>query len=102
MTTTCTTQVTSMAKTLQEEIVHYSQRGFHVTSQTERQASLVKPKKFSLFWFFVGFGILYLPFCVAKRDETLLLYIDDDGEVRRAGGRFTVANWLLRRYQGRA
>jgi len=60
-------------ETLQAEINQYVRKGYQVVSQTETTAQLVKPKRFSLVWFFLFFGIFYLPYYIAKRDKTVYL-----------------------------
>jgi hypothetical protein len=63
---------------LDEAAMKYVRKGFRVLSQTEHWAQLVKPKRFSLVWFFLGFGIFYLPYYLAKRDKTIYLRLEGD------------------------
>jgi hypothetical protein len=62
---------------LDEGIAHFVERGYRVVSQTDRSAQLVKPKTFSLFACLVLFGIFYLPFYLAKRDDIVYLTMKD-------------------------
>jgi len=79
---------------LDQEIARYMKAGFIVAYRGDGIAQLTKKKQFSLVWFFIGFGILYLPYYVAKRDKSVTLEMGDDGKIRRKGDRAEQA-WLL-------
>jgi hypothetical protein len=64
--------------TLDEAVLKHVRKGYRVMAQTDHSAQLVKPKQFSLIWFFLGFGIFYLPYYLAKRDRTLYLTLEGD------------------------
>lgn len=66
---------------LQREIGRYVRKGFRVMSQTETTAQLLKPKKFSLIWFFLLLGIFYLPFYIAKKDKSIYLEVSAVGKI---------------------
>ncbi len=74
---------------LQREITKYVRRGFHVVSQTDTTAQLVKPKKFSLLWallWFLLFGIgliIYLIWYWSRRDQTVYLEVSPTGKITR-------------------
>jgi len=91
---------------LQEEIARYVGRGFEVTSQTETSASLVKRKRFSFLAFilllllFALPGLLYVAWYAAKKDQTVFLYLEDDGRVRRRGGKWTLGRVISERARG--
>lgn len=68
---------------LQREINAWVKRGYRVVSQTDTTAQLVKPKRFSLLWFFILLGVLYLPFYLFARDKTIYLTVDSLGRVTR-------------------
>lgn len=97
-----------MAYDLDQEIAHYSRRGFTVLSRTETSASLHKPKRFHFALFVLGLlafgvpGLLYLAWYLAQRDESLYLSVDASGRVQRHGGKWTLGSWMARRVQGRA
>ena len=67
---------------LQTQINEYVRKGYHVQSQTETTAQLVKPKSFSFGWAFLWFLLLffglliYILYYVSKKDETVYLYIE--------------------------
>jgi hypothetical protein len=63
---------------LDEAVMKYVRKGYRLSAQTDHSAQLLKPKQFSLFWFFVGFGIFYLPYYLAKGDKTVYLTIEGD------------------------
>ena len=67
---------------LQREVRKYVSRGYRVVSQTDTTAQLVKPKRFSLLWFFILLGILYVPFYLFARDRQVYLEVDKYGRVR--------------------
>jgi hypothetical protein len=73
--------------------------GYHVVSQTETSAQLVKPRKFSRLGFFLLLGVFYLPFYLAKRDKTVYLYLED-GEVPRKGGSRRVGRIIANKVRG--
>ncbi len=74
---------------LQQEITKYVRKGFHVVSQTETTAQLVKPKNFSLLWallWFLLFGIgliIYLIWYWSRRDQTVYLEVSPMGKITR-------------------
>jgi len=68
---------------LQKEIHHYIRKGYHVISQTDTTAQLLKPKKFSLFWCIIMLGILYLPFYWASKDKTVYIEVIETGKVNK-------------------
>ena len=74
-------------KPLQEHIGWYVKQGYHVVSQTEASAQLIKPKRFSLVWAFLWFllagvgVIVYLVYYLAKNDKTVYLSVSE-GVVR--------------------
>jgi hypothetical protein len=72
---------------LQAEIARYIRQGYRVISQTDTTAQLVKPKRFSWFWFVMNvlwiFGwLLYLIYFAAKRDQQVYIEVDANGRVR--------------------
>lgn len=68
---------------LQAEINAWVRRGYRVISQTDTTAQLVKPKRFSLFWFFIMLGLFYIPFYLFARDHVVYLTIDHLGRITR-------------------
>ena len=68
---------------LEKEVRKYVRQGYRVTSRTDTTAQLVKPKKFSFFWFCVGVIILYLAYYMAKKDKTIYLEVDKVGRIKR-------------------
>ena len=72
---------------LQEHIGWYVRQGYHVVSQTETAAQLVKSKRFSFVWalgWFLLFGIgliVYLLYYAAKKDKAIYLTVQADGTV---------------------
>jgi hypothetical protein len=68
---------------LEKEIYSYVRRGYRVLSQTETSAQLVKPKKFSLLWCILFFGIFYIVYYMAKKDKTVWLTIDALGNIHK-------------------
>lgn len=69
---------------LEKHIAWYVGQGYHVVSQTETSAQLVKPKRLSivwaLIWLIVGMGlglILYLLYYVSKRDKQVYLTVTE-------------------------
>ena len=68
---------------LQTQINEYVRKGYHVQSQTETTAQLVKPKSFSFFWAFLWlllpfFGLLtYILYYMSKKDQTVYLYVEN-------------------------
>jgi hypothetical protein len=63
---------------LREQIAHFNQRGFRVVAQTSTTAQMVRPRKFSFFWFIVSVltcigPIIYLGWYLAKKEETIYL-----------------------------
>lgn len=83
---------TDLREILQKEINGYVRRGFHVASQTDTTAQLIKPKKFSFWWallWFLLFGVgllIYVLYYLAKKDETVYLEVSPDGQVSRRTG----------------
>lgn len=67
---------------LQREILRYVRQGYRVVSQTDTAAQLVKPKRFSLLWFFILLGILYVPFYLFARDRQAYLEVDANGRIK--------------------
>ena len=88
-----------MPATLKSEIAHYVGKGFQVRGQDAESAALVKPKRFSLLWFFAGFGIFYLPWYVAKRDESIYIWQDEQG-LHSRGGKWTLGSMVRKRMVG--
>ena len=74
---------------LTQEIAKYSKKGWHVVSQTDTTAQLLKPKRFSFLWavlwtFVFGVGLLiYLFYHWAKKEQTLYLTVDENGHLHR-------------------
>jgi hypothetical protein len=68
---------------LQREIHRFIQQGYRVVSQTDTTAQLVKPKRFSLLWFFLLLGLFYIPFYLFARDKTVYLTVDPLGRLTR-------------------
>ena len=86
---------------LDREIQHWIGRGYHVVSTTQSGlVTLRKPKKFSLVLFFLFLGVFYIPFYLAARDQHVSLWIDEDGQARRRGGRRTVIQIIRDRADG--
>lgn len=77
------------AATLQAEIDRYVGRGYRVVSQTEHAAQLVRPKHFSFPLFVLFFilavlpAVLYVLYYVGKRDKTVYLTVNDNGQIQR-------------------
>jgi len=74
---------------LQREIGAYLSRGFHVVSQTETTAQLIKPKQFSCFWatfwllmLVIGL-IIYLFYYASQRDQSVYIEVDQYGHIVR-------------------
>ena len=74
---------------LQREIARYVGDGFHVVSQTDTTAQLVKPKSFScllavlgLLLFVLGL-VIYLIYFASRKDKTVYLEVDANGKVTR-------------------
>jgi hypothetical protein len=67
-----------MVASLDDAIRRHVGKGYHILSQTDHSAQLLKPKRFSLVWFFLGFGIFYLPYYLGKRDRTVYLTLEGD------------------------
>lgn len=92
-----------MPATLQSEIARYAGKGYRVISQTPDSAQLVKPKKFSIVAFvlllLLGIfpGVLYFAWYMAKKDETIYLYVESDGRVQRKGGKWTLGGAIAER-----
>jgi hypothetical protein len=86
---------------MQEETAQWVGRGYHVVSQTETSTQLVKPKKFSLAAFFLLAGIFYLPFYLAKKDQTVYLFTEG-GEVHRKGGSRKLGQLIADKIRGHA
>ena len=76
-------------KPLQEHINWYVRQGYHVVSQTETAAQLVRQKRFSIMWFLLGLlavgvgAVVYIIYFMMKRDATVYLTVQD-GAVKRA------------------
>lgn len=74
---------------LQREIRKYLGQGYHVVSQSDTTAQLVKPKTFSLLWALIwllcfGVGlIVYLLYYWSKKDTNVYLEVDNFGNVRK-------------------
>jgi hypothetical protein len=68
---------------LQREIETWVNRGYRVITQTDSTAQLVKPKRFSLIWFFLLLGVFYIPFYLFARDKTVYLTVDHLGRITR-------------------
>lgn len=74
---------------LNREVAKLSKKGWHIVSQTDTTAQLLKPKKFSFLWailwtFFFGVGLLiYLFYHWAKKEETIYLTVDEEGRLKR-------------------
>jgi hypothetical protein len=73
---------------LDKEVRKYVGQGYRVVARTDTTAQLVKPKKFSLFWFLVWAllivgWIFYVAWYLAKRDETVYLEVAPDGKIKR-------------------
>ena len=72
---------------LQNAIAGYLRSGFHVVSQTEFTAQLLKPKKFGCFLFVILFilavlpAIIYVAYYASKKDETVYLEVDAAGNL---------------------
>lgn len=73
---------------LQNEIAAYSRNGYHIVSQTETTAQLLKPKQFGTIWFLAWllltfFGAFaYLAYhLAAKRESQVYLQVDEFGVV---------------------
>lgn len=73
---------------LQKEINNYIRQGYRVVSQTDTTAQLVKPKRFSWFWFIiwalliVGW-VLYLVWYFVQSDKSIYIEVDERGNVKR-------------------
>ena len=73
---------------LDREVAKYVERGFRVISRTDATAQLVKPKSFSMLWFFIlmftliGWGF-YVVYYLAKKDETIYLQVLPNRKIRR-------------------
>ena len=83
MSTTEPMSLEERREILEKEIRKYVKRGYQVASRTDTTAQLIKPKKFSLFWFCVGLIILYLAYYMWKRDKTVYLEVDKLGRIKR-------------------
>jgi hypothetical protein len=74
---------------LQREIESYLRSGYHVVSQTDTTAQMVKPKVFSFVWaflWFLVFGvgvIVYILYYISKKDQVGYIEVDQFGRVRR-------------------
>ncbi len=66
---------------LADHVAYYVRQGYRVLSQTDASTQLVKPKQFSLVWFFLMLGVFYIPWYVAKKDKAVYL-MASDGKVR--------------------
>ena len=72
---------------LDAEVRRWVKGGFHVVSETDTTARLVKPKTFSVFWALVSFLVLivglviYLIYYMSKKEETVSLEVDAYGRV---------------------
>jgi len=75
------------AQALETAIAGYVRKGFIVQSRSEFSAQLIKHKKFSLFWalFWLIMAVLpffiYLLYYLAKKDQSVYLYVDEYGRV---------------------
>lgn len=76
---------------LDREVRRYRHAGFALISRTDRSVQLVREKRFSLVWFFIGLGILYLPWYMAKGDDAVVLELQPNGSVKRRGAK--VGGW---------
>jgi hypothetical protein len=75
-------------RALQDRVNKYIRDGYRVVSQSPTTAQLVRPKKFSLFffllWLIVGLGfgaLVYIGWYMAKRDEQIYLVVDANARV---------------------
>ena len=74
---------------LQTQINEYVSDGYHVQSQTETSAQLLKPKVFSFVWAFIwflllGVGVLvYIFYYMSKNDQTVYLYVENGQVLKR-------------------
>jgi hypothetical protein len=77
---------------LQTEINRYVQMGYQVTSQTERSAQLVKPKKFNIILAIVCFTlailplVIYLLYYTLKWEHHVQMTVDEEGHITRTRG----------------
>ena len=76
---------------LENRIAKYLPRGYFIVSQTDHNAQLKRPKKFSCLWaalwfLFFGIGIIvYLIYYAAKRDDLIYIEVDPYGTVKDNG-----------------
>lgn len=94
--------------TLDENVIYYAKQGFQVRMRTDTAVQMVKPKRFHAMLFlvltilFVFPGILYLFAYWGQKDESLYLYVGEDGEVHREGGKWTLGKAVERKLHGAA
>ena len=76
---------------LQNEIGAYVRNGYHVVSQTDTTAQLIKPKQFGMIWFlawlfltFFGAFFYVLYHASIKKEGQAYLQVDELGVVHRS------------------
>ncbi len=75
--------------TLQQAIAGYLRSGYHVVSQTDFTAQLLKPKKFGCIVFVILLilallpGLIYIAYYASKRDSTVYLEVDGSGQLTK-------------------
>ena len=75
---------------LQDSVDHYVAQGYHLLSQSETSAQLIRKKRFNLpralFWLVAGLGIGFLVYTVtymaAPVEESIYLLLDAAGKVK--------------------
>lgn len=72
-------------RSLNDAIAEYVPIGYQVRALTPTSAALVKPKTFDVWLCVLLLGIIYIPFYLAKREETVFIE-ERNGEVRTSVG----------------
>ncbi len=77
---------------LTQQVARYVRQGWIVESETDTTANLSKKKKFSFWWAFIWFLLLfvglivYIFYYLAKDDETMYISIGQTGDITHTKG----------------
>ena len=75
-------EVQERAAILEKVIAYYVRHGYRVVARTDVSAQLVKPKEFSFLLAMVSLLVAYLLYYLAKKDQTLYVFVTEEGKVR--------------------
>lgn len=70
---------------LESEMQRYMTKGFQVVYDSEDRVQMVRPKTFSFVAFFLFSPFLYLPYYFSKRDDHVVLWVDQNNRLRKKG-----------------